>query len=161
MTVKTRSTTAYEEDEPRRGGIAPPLSRHYLDTSRRPARVLAGAAFVAYSSIGTILGVHEDLAPALANRTDGAILGYGIGIGVAIIIFVAELLLAESAFFWYLIFLAPDVWYTYRFSDWIAPLVETRIADPTLAQIVSVVITGLFAVAVAYFGERLLFGKRR
>lgn len=149
------------EDEREARGTAAPLPRRYLDTSRRPARILAGVAFVAYSSIGTILGVQEDLAPSLANRADGAILGYGIGVAAAIVIFVAELLLAEAAFFWYVLFLIPDAWYTYRFSGWIAPLIETRIADPTLAQIVTVALTGLFAVAVAYFGERLLFGKRR
>ena len=159
MTVKSTYTSDDAHTETR--GYAAPLPRRYLDTSRRPARVLFGAAFVAYSSIGTILGVQSDLAPALANHVDGAILGYSIGVAVAIVIFVAELLLAESAFFWYLIFLAPDAWYTYRFSGWIGAVVQSRIADPWSAQVVTVAVTGLFAIAVAYFGERLLFGKRR
>jgi hypothetical protein len=144
----------------RRGGAAP-LSREYLDTSRRPMRVLAGAAFVAYSSIGTILGVQGDLAPALASRDDSAILGYGIGVVVAVIIFVAELLLAEVSLWWYLVVLVPDVYYTYRFSGWIGAIVHARVADAFAAQVATVIITGLFSLAVAYFGERLLFGRRR
>lgn len=158
MTVQSRRI---EQPEEGKRGIAAPLPRHYLDTSRRPARVLAGAAFVAYSSIGTILGVQADLAPALAKREDGDILGYGIGLAVAVLIFVAELLLAEISIFWYCVVLIPDVWYTYRFSGWIGAIIHARIADPMAAQFATVAATGLFAIAVAYFGERLLFGKRR
>ena len=150
-----------EADIPARRGVAPPLSRQYLDTSRRPARVMAGAAFVAYSALGTILGVQSDLAPALASHEDGAILGYAIGVAVAVIIFVAELLLAEVSLWWYLVVLVPDAWYTYRFSGWIGAIIYARVSEPFAAQVASVVLTGLFALAVAYFGERLLFGRRR
>lgn len=160
MTVKTVET---RNGDPvaQRGGVAPPLSRQYLDTSRRPARVLAGAAFVAYSSLGTILGVQSDLAPALASRTDSDILGYGIGLAVAVGIFVAELLLAEVSLWWYLVVLVPDTWYTYRFSGWIGAIIRAQVSDAFTAQVATVVLTGIFALAVAYFGERLLFGRRR
>lgn len=160
MTVKTVEMDNGEVVG-RRGSIAPPLSRQYLDASRRPARVLAGAAFVAYSSLGTILGVQNDLAPALASRTDSDILGYGIGLAVAIGIFVAELLLAEVSLWWYLVVLVPDAWYTYRFSGWIGAIIRAQVSDAFTAQVATVILTGIFALAVAYFGERLLFGRRR
>ena len=143
--------------------IGTPLEREHLDAARRPARVIAGIAFVAYSSIGTILGVHGDLAPALANRPDGDILGYGIGVALAVVIFVAEILLAETSLFWYIAVLIPDVVYTYRFSGWIDALVRANSTDlnATLITLISFCLTALFSLFVAYFGERLLFGKRR
>ena len=158
MTVRSENLRdAHAETQ----GHAAPLPRRYLDISRRPARVLAGAAFVAYSSIGTILGVQSDLAPALANHPDGAILGYSIGVALAAIIFVAELLLAEASVFWYIVVLIPDTWYTYRFSGWIGAIIQAKVADPFAVQAATIIITGIFSLAVAYFGERLLFGRRR
>jgi hypothetical protein len=79
---------------------------------RRPFRVLLGAAFVGYSSIGTIVGVQSDLAPVLAGNPDGAMIGLALGFVLALGIFIAEILLAEAALFWYLLVLAPDAWYT-------------------------------------------------
>lgn len=156
-----RSMLLREGETVRPQGTAAPLPRRYLDTSRRPMRVLAGAAFVAYSSIGTIIGVRSDLTPALASRADSAILGYGVGLAVAAIIFVAELLLAEVSLWWYLVVLVPDTWYTYRFSSWIGAIIQARLSDPFVASVATVAVTGMFALAVAYFGERLLFGRRR
>lgn len=154
MTVKSVETESVAR-------VGTPIPRHYLDNFRQPARVLAGAAFVAYSSLGTIIGVQDDLAPALASRPDGAILGYGTGLAAAIIIFVAEMLLAEVSTGWYLVFLAPDAWYTYQFSGWIGAIVEARMGETLVAQVLTIVLTSIFAVLVAYFGERLLFGRRR
>ena len=143
--------------------IGTPLERSHLDAARKPARVLFGAAFVAYSSIGTILGVHDDLKPALAKREDGDILGYGFGVALAVVIFVAELLLAEASLFWYAVVLVPDVWYTYRFSGWIDALFRAHMtsADPLIVTLLSTCVTAFFSLAVAYFGERMLFGRRR
>lgn len=157
MAVRSQQTST--EEPTARGGT--PIARRHLDSFRTPARIILGALFVAYSSIGTIVGVSGDLAPALAHREDGAILGYGIGIAVAALIFVAELLLAEVSLFWYIVVLVPDTWYTYRFSGWIGAIARAHITDPLTAMLATVVLTGLFALAVAYFGERLLFGKRR
>jgi hypothetical protein len=122
--------------------IGAPIDRRHLDTARRPLRILCGILFVGYSSIGTIIGVRDDLAPALG-------------------IFLAEILLAEAAIGWYLVVLAPDVWYTYHFSDWIGAIVKASMAPGFAADAVSIIITALFSLAVAYFGERLIFGKRR
>ncbi len=158
--MAVRSTPPSQEDTGSHR-IGTPISRQHIDTARTPARVLAGLAFVAYSSVGTIVGMHSDLMPALARRPDGDILGYGIGAAVAALIFLAELFLAEVSTFWYIVVLIPDTWYTYRFSGWIEALVRSRVTDPIWAMAVTVLATGLFSLATAYFGERLLFGRRR
>jgi hypothetical protein len=142
-------------------GSAPPIDRRHLDRARRPFRVLLGATFVGYSSIGTIVGVQGDLAPALASTPDGATIGLIIGFGLALAIFLGEILLAEAALFWYLLVLAPDAWYTYRFSSWIGLVLRPHLPAGLVGEIVIVVITAVFSLLVAYFGERLLFGKRR
>jgi hypothetical protein len=141
--------------------MGPPISRHHLDTARRPFRVLLGILFVGYSSIGTIVGVQSDLAPALAQRPDGAMLGLAVGIGLALAIFVAEVLLAEAALGWYIMVLIPDSWYTIRFSDWIGLIMYAHMPDGVITRMSVVLVTAVFSIAVAYFGERLLFGKRR
>ena len=159
MKVKSRD---YRDGRMVEYDIAAPLSRNYLDSARTPARVLAGVLFVAYSSIGTVIGVQGDLAPALAHRTDGLIVGYALGFALALLIFLAELLLAEVSPFWYSVVLIPDVWYTYRFSGWIGAIIRANVeADSLIVGAVVVITTTLFSLAVAYFGERLLFGKRR
>jgi hypothetical protein len=141
--------------------LAAPIDRRHLDTARRPLRILCGILFVGYSSIGTIVGVRGDLGSALANNPDAAMIGAGVGMALALGIFLAEILLAEAAIGWYLLVLAPDAWYTYRFSDWIGAIVHGSMAPGIAADVLSIIITAVFALAVAYFGERLLFGKRR
>lgn len=139
----------------------PPIDRRHLDAARRPFRVLLGAAFVGYSSIGTVVGVQGDLAPALASTPDGVIIGLIVGCVAALGIFIAEILLAEAAFFWYVLVLAPDAFYTYRFSGWIGAIIRAHMQPGLTAEAVVVLITAVFALLVAWLGERLLFGKRR
>lgn len=163
MTVKShpmhdgqaRDNDEYEDERA-------PISRKFLDMFRTPARIALGIIFVAYSSIGTVIGVQSDLAPALTSRTDGLMLGYVIGFALAILIFTGELLLAEVSPFWYSVVLLPDVWYTYRLSGWIGAIIRTRVqAEPLIETVAVVIVTIIFSLAVAYFGERLLFGRRR
>lgn len=156
MRVKSRDSRSVDYD------VAAPLPRAYLDSARTPARVFFGILFVAYSSIGTVTGVQGDLAPALAHRTDGLMIGYALGFALALLIFLAELLLAEVSPFWYSVVLIPDVWYTYRFSGWIGAIIRANVeADSLVVGATVVITTTIFSLAVAYFGERLLFGKRR
>lgn len=156
MTVKSEYTSERARGYP---DPAAPISRNYLDTFRRPARIFAGVIFVAYSSIGTVVGVQSDLAPALAGRIE---LGYIIGFALALLIFFAELLLAEVSSFWYSVVLLPDAWYTYRLSGWIGAIIRAHVqSDPLIVTGIIVIITALFSLMVAYFGERLLFGRRR
>jgi hypothetical protein len=141
--------------------IGAPINRKHLDAARTPFRVLLGAAFVAYSSLGTVAGVRSLLAPALAQAPDGATIGLIVGVVVALVIFGAEVLLSDVSLAWYLVPLLPDTYFTYRFSGWIEAIVRAQIkAEPTATALV-VLITAAFSLAVAYFGERLLFGKRR
>lgn len=141
--------------------LGAPINRKHLDTARTPFRVLLGAAFVAYSSLGTVVGVRALLSPALAQVHDGPLIGLIVGILVALIIFGAEVLLSDVSLVWYLLPLAPDVYLTYTFSVWIEAIVRAQIEDEPAATAVVIVITAAFSLAVAYFGERLLFGKRR
>jgi len=139
----------------------PPIDRRHLDAARRPFRVLLGALFVGYSAIGTVVGVRDDLAPALTSSPDAAMIGLIVGCGVALGIFIAEILLAEAALGWYLLVLAPDVWYTYHFSDWIGAIIRAHMPAGLVTTVVVVIVTAVFSLAVAYLGERLLFGRRR
>lgn len=150
--MKTRST-------PLANGT--PIDRRHLDNARRPLRILCGILFVGYSSVGTIVGIRDDLAPALAGNPQGALIGAGIGMVLALAIFLAEIVLAEAAIGWYLLVLIPDVWYTYWFSDWIGAIIKASMAPGLAADALTIVITAGFSIAVAYLGERLLFGKRR
>lgn len=155
-TVRSQAYPQEYEDE------RAPIPRKFLDMFRTPARILFGVVFVAYSSIGTVVGVQSDLAPALIERADGLMIGYGAGFALALIIFLAELLLAEVSPFWYSVFLLPDVWYTYRLSGWIGAIIRAKVqADPLFETTATVIATIIFSLAVAYFGERLLFGRRR
>ena len=57
--------------------------------------------------------------------------------------------------------LIPDVWYTYRFSAWIDAVLRPRLPSGLVGSAIVVVVTAVFSLLVAYFGERLLLGKRR
>ncbi len=141
--------------------LGAPISRKHLDTARTPFRVLLGAAFVAYSSLGTVVGVRSLLSPALAQAHDGPMVGLLVGILVALVIFGAEVLLSDVSLVWYLVPLAPDVYFTYTFSGWIGAIMRAQIEDEPVATVLVVLITTAFSLGVAYFGERLLFGQRR
>jgi small-conductance mechanosensitive channel len=49
-----------------------------------------------------------------------------------------------------------------RWSDWIGTLVHAHMqADTLVEDVLAAIVTWAAAIAVAYFGERLVFGKRR
>lgn len=145
--------------------VGTPIDRKHLDRSRTPARVIAGVVFVGYSVISTVIGVQGDLAPlAWTNEIALWTLTYGFVLGLlaAVVIFAAEVLLAEVSLFWFVLFLLPDAWYTRRFSGWLGELIHAHLqSSPMVETIAAEAVMWLAAVACAYFGERLLFGKRR
>jgi hypothetical protein len=142
-----------------------PISRTHLDAARTPLRVFFGVVFVSYSAISTVVGFRDDLAPLAWSATPiaGALtLGLALGLALAAAIFVGEVLLAEAAFLWYLPLLALDTWYTARWSAWIGTLIRAHLdADPLTEDVIAFVAIWGASLAVAYFGERLIFGKRR
>ena len=142
-----------------------PIDRKYLDTARAPIRVLFGLVFVSYCAISTIIGVQGDLSPLpWSVQPIASILtpGFLLGACVAAAIFIGEALLAEASLVWYAPLLAVDAWYTARWSDWIGILIHAHLQiDPLVEDILTFVVTWAAAILIAYFGERLIFGKRR
>jgi hypothetical protein len=73
-----------------------------------------------------------------------------------------EWLAADEPFVWYALPLALDSWYTYRMTvPWVALIVQAQIDTPATATATAIIISAVSSVAVALFGERLLFGRRR
>lgn len=146
-----------------------PISRVHLDRSAPFLRVIVGIAFVAYCSISTITGINGDFARALAALFErygwpllfGLTPGLLAGILAATIIFIGEIYTAERAKPFYGLFLGPDAWYTYWSLDlWLGFIV--RFFLPGIIGIVAAAVIQIpTAISLAYFGERLLFGKRR
>lgn len=155
----------YQAPERKQTSAGAPIARTHLDAVRRPIRIFFGAVFVSYCAISTIVGLRADLAPlAWSGQAVAGPLTVGLVLGVALAfaIFIGEVLLAEGALIWYIPILLLDAWYTARWSDWIGILIHAHIqADPLIKTIASFVVTWAAAIAVAYFGERLIFGKRR
>jgi hypothetical protein len=140
-----------------------PISRSYLRAAKSPARVIAGLAFIAYSSAATIQYVNSDLSSVLQGRLwIGMQAGYVLGLLLAIAITGWEWLAADEPFVWYALPLALDSWYTYRMTvPWVALIVQAQIDTPATATATAIIISAVSSVAVALFGERLLFGRRR
>jgi hypothetical protein len=142
-----------------------PLSRSYIDLARRPARLLLAFVLVAYSSVATVVvvqGAFPDVAWWNAHLAGPFTIGAAIGVGIAALITLAELFLAEITMFGYLIVVACDAFLTYRFSTWAQDLLHSLVrVEGTIEDTIVLLLLIVASGAVAYFGERLLFGKRR
>lgn len=143
---------------------APPLSRRRVDAAVPGLRLIGGVLFVAYSSASTIRGVGSDVLPALPgasllpNLPDALI----AGIVAAVAIFVLEIVLAERSRYGYMLVLAVDAWYTFRqLKPGMESIVRARALSPFLVDVLTIAAGGALAIAVAMFGEILLFGRRR
>jgi hypothetical protein len=156
---------SYQAPERKPARTDAPIARTHLDAARRPVRMLFGAVFVAYCAISTIVGLRGDLAPLAWSQqaiVGPLTVGLALGLALAFAIFIGEVLLAEGALIWYLPLLALDAWYTVRWSDWIGVLIHAHVqSEPLIEDGIAFVVTWAAAIAVAYFGERLIFGKRR
>jgi biotin transporter BioY len=87
--------------------------------------------------------------------------GYVLGFVLALAITIWEWLAADESWGWYAVPLAIDSWYTYRLTiPWVLPLVAVHASDKATATTIAIIISVVGAIAVALFGERLLFGKR-
>lgn len=164
MTVRSSEIT----DSPPRADTPPrttagPIPRAYLRAAKKPARIIAGSAFIAYSAVATIRYVNSDFAPVLGNTQWGPMpAGIVLGFIIALVIILWEWLASEEHIFWYLLPLTIDSWYTYRMTfPWVTSLATVHLPDSTTAWAVSIFVSFVGAVCVALFGERLLFGRRR
>jgi hypothetical protein len=142
-----------------------PISRTYLDAARTPLRVFFGVVFVSYCAISTVVGFRDDLAPlawSVVPIVGSLTVGLALGLALAAGIFVGEVLLAESALLWYVPLLAVDAWYTARWSEWIGTLIRAHMqASAGVEDVIAFLAIWGASLAVSYFGERLIFGKRR
>jgi hypothetical protein len=211
-------------DLPREHRSNAPIKRAWLDASVPFWRVLISVAFIGYSIVSTVLGVRDDLTPiqVLLDVLITVPIPLIGGIVVALLLQLAQLLLAERHKPGYVLSLIADAYYTRRQTlPWATVVIGTAfVSEPTtteallwafvvsfglwlilselahlavntwwllgLALVVAVLYAltigtwptdswwrlgsrwlvlqssvWLSAIAVAYFGEVLLFGARR
>jgi len=151
-----------------------PFSRTFVDGALPWLRAGLGMAFIAYSANATIFIGADDMMWLFDSTTQITIGGfpdaYWYSAILAIIIFVGEVATSERYLKAYLLFLAPDVFYTARgvfagLSKALAVLAAPIVGQNKAATIVGVALAVPLAAAVGYiiakWGETLLFGRRR
>ena len=141
----------------------PPINRERLDRTRKPFRLAAAILMIGYSLVATVREVSEDVLPALAVTLPES---YAIGIAVALVIFIGQIITAERSQITYFVLTGIDAYYTERASDWVDRIVQSMLKvegqySQQIEGVISFIVSWAFAIAVAYYGERLLFGKRR
>ncbi len=95
---------------------AAPLPRGWIDDALPAMRALVGAIFVAYSSYATVELFGTDVQPVVGGAATLGIIAdrYWLGVAVALVFFVGEILTAEKAPSVYGAILIPDTYYTAR-----------------------------------------------
>ena len=144
------------------------VPRAWLDLAYTPLRITLGVLFVAFCAVSTVYGVHDDALGTLTKHQvairayaglDVHSAGYALGVLVAAIIFIGEVLTGERHPLVYIIFLVPDVKYSQTFTRVVGDLL---IPDVNVVTRILEFIIGLaLAIALAYYGEQLIFGRRR
>lgn len=148
-------------------GIARPLLSHtQLDKAAPWIRTLLGVAFIAFGGYTTVAGVGADFAPLLvgANGQPDPMLVLVAGLGVAAFLSLGEWLTSESVPFIYVILILIDARYTQgQIGPWISKLAAHHLEETPqwVAPVVSFLVSWLLAIAIARYGEILLFGKRK
>lgn len=161
--MSVRSQDLPPVTSPRRGGLLhAPINRNNLDRAAPWLRLMAGLILIAASSYSTIAGVDVDAAPLELPIVAGIAGGIAAGILVAAFLSIGEWLTSEQAPYVYAGFLLLDAWYTQRqLSDPVERLAVHHLGGTGVAPVIAFVLSWLLAIAIARFGEILLFGKRR
>ena len=144
--------------------LPPPFDiRRWLRSSWPRLKLVLGYLFVTIGAGSSVVGVRADIAPLtrrlladhlLAPGWPALIFGLVAGVIAALVIFWGEILSAEhEQWLIYLLFLVPDVRYTYRMFGYVI--------DAFGGGLIAISIGFAGAVVVAHFGEQWLFGKRR
>lgn len=160
MTVQSETLTK----KPARDTLAPPLSRDTIDNARPWVRLLLGAALIAWSSYTTVSGVARDFAPLLQGAIYGVPMTLIGGLAVALFLSFGEWLTNGHFPLFYCGLLIIDARYT---QQQIGPPIDAlaRYHLSGLHEyaplVVSFLVSWFVALAVARFGEVLLFGKRK
>lgn len=144
------------------GMLQPPLNRNNLDRAAPWLRGLAGLILIAVSSYSTIAGVQADAAPLELPLVVGIPGAIAAGVVVALFLSLGEWLTSEQAPYVYGALLILDAWYTQRQTAGpVARMAAYHLGGTGLAPLIAFVLSWLLAIAIARFGELLLFGKRR
>lgn len=147
-----------------RRGPRPPLNRSDLDRAGPWLRLLAGAFLIIWSSYMTIIGVGLDFAPLLIGSIYGVPVAVIAGAGVAALLSVGEWLTSETVPLVYSALLIVDARYTQKqIGPWIDTLSTYHLGASSViaAAVVSFLVSWGLSLAIARYGELLLFGRRR
>ena len=158
MTVREQPTN----HAPLRGIRSAPLTHTHLDKAGPWVRLLLGVAVIAYTGYTTISGVGADLAPVLVGAPP--YMPLAVGLGVAVFLSAGEWMTSEQVPLIYTLLLLIDAHYTERqIGPWVDSLVQYHLsAQPALlTQVVSFIASWGLSIALARYGEILLFGRRR
>lgn len=149
----------------RRNILQAPLDRNTVDRSAPWLRLIAGAALIAWSSYTTITGVGADFSPVLAGRMAfGMEATLVVGLLAALFLSLGEWLTSEHVPLLYSALLIIDARYTeMQIGPWIAALAayHLRSSPQLLSTVVSFLVSWGLSLAIARYGEILLFGRRR
>lgn len=127
-----------------------PLDRKYLWAATKPARVLLALFFLGFSWYST----EVEGSTFLLAHMEMPIRTAQIVAGVAALLFTAAQWLTNGTW-WYIIPFAPDVYFTYRFTfPFVYDFFDGNVRFVYLGTL-------LWAMSVAYFGEVLLWGRRK
>lgn len=160
MAVRSEALTK----KPARDPLAPPLSRTTVDNARPWIRLLLGAALIAWSSYTTVSGVARDFAPILQGTMYGLPLTLIGGLGVALFLSFGEWLTNGHFPILYCGLLIIDARYTQQqIGGPIEALANYHLSGlhAFAPLVVSFLVSWFLALAVARYGEILLFGKRK
>jgi hypothetical protein len=153
---------SYDLGERQETRNTPPLNRRDLEKSGPYLRAILGVGLIAYSSISTIDGVRNDCGPLCAAAWQGIPIWIIAGVAVAAGLTLVQWLTSESWRFVYAVALLIDARYSQRWlDDWFVPVASHNVTDITLAIGAGLVLSWVGALAIAMFGEVLLFGRRR
>lgn len=147
-----------------RDTLAAPLSRSTVDNARPWVRLILGAALIAWSSYTTVAGVARDFAPLLTGTLYGVPATLIGGLGVALFLSFGEWLTSEHFPLLYCGLLIIDARYTQQqIGAPIDALAQFHLEKlpPMVPSVVSLLLSWILALAVARYGELLLFGKRK
>lgn len=148
----------------KRSILAAPLDRNAIDRAAPWLRLLAGAALIAWSSYTTITGVGADFSPILTGKIlFGMEATLVVGLLVAAFLSLGEWLTSEHVPIFYSALLIIDARYTeLQIGPWIDALAayHLRGASQWVPGVVSFLLSWGLSLAIARYGEILLFGRR-
>lgn len=147
-----------------RRGPRPLLNRADLDRAGPWLRLFAGLFLLVWSTYTTIVGIGIDFAPLLIGTIYGIPVAIIAGLAAAALLSFGEWLTSETVPLVYSALLVVDARYTqWQISPWIDTLSAYHLKGTSaiLIAVVSFLVSWGMSLAIARYGEILLFGRRR